>query len=407
MKSTQIEFTNSNGEILSAKLEMPILGEPKAFAIFAHCFTCTKNFSAVKNISRGLTQQDIGVLRFDFTGLGESEGDFADTNFSTNIDDLIAASEFLTEHYEAPKILVGHSLGGAAIIHAAARIPSVEALATIGAPADPPHVLKLLSENIDEINSSGKATVKIGGRPFTIKKQFVEDIQEKSTCEVLRDLRIPIIIFHSPQDMIVDITNASKLYDYAFHPKSYISLNKSDHLLSNEADSVYVGNVISGWSARYVSFNQEKELLTDKQVVVRTSDSYTTEGKARTHSMILDEPLNLKGDDHGPTPYEYLLASLGSCTSITLRMYANRKGWDLKEVKVHLEREQVHLKDSEDCPHNDCRIDKIDRHLEFTGDLTQDQIERLLQIADKCPVHRTLTGEIKITTKLLETIDQL
>ena len=248
----------------------------------------------------------------------------------------------------------------------------------------------------------------IGGRPFTIKKQFLDDIEGRSTKELLRSLKLPIIIFHSPQDAIVDISNAAKLYKYAFHPKSYISLDRSDHLLSNEKDSLYVGTVIAGWAARYVSFTEGPDLLTNKQVVVRTSEKgYTLDARARTHTLVIDEPENLGGNDFGPTPYEYLLTALGSCTSITLRMYADRKGWDLQDIKVHLERERLHLKDSEDCPTGDCRIDKIDRHLEFDGDLSVDQKKRLVEIADKCPVHKTLTGDIKINTKLLESLDKL
>jgi len=407
MKSIPVEFQNQQGETLSARLEMPIIGKAKAYAIFAHCFTCSKNLKAVRNISKALTQKDIGILRFDFTGLGESEGDFAATNFSTNIDDLVAGAEYLAENYEAPKILIGHSLGGAAIIHAAPRIPSTEALCTIGSPSDPPHVLKLLSEKIEDIQESGKATVNIGGRPFTIRKQFIDDIQNRSTREILRSIKKPILIFHSPQDEIVDISNAAELYNDAFHPKSFVSLDRADHLLSNGQDSLYVGGVIAGWAERYVSFTSIQSILTDKQVAVRTADSYTTEGRGRDHTMILDEPENLGGNDLGPTPYEYILAALGACTSITLRMYANRKGWDLEEVKVHLERERVHITDSEKCPDGNCRIEKIERHLELTGDLTEEQRIKLLEIADKCPVHKTLTGDIKINTHLIESIDSI
>lgn len=401
MNSRKVTFTNANGAGLSASLEMPLGGKPIAYAIFAHCFTCSKNLSAVVNISRALNLRKIAVLRFDFTGLGDSEGDFSDTNFSSNIQDLQSAYDFLSTDYEAPKIIIGHSLGGAAVLAAAGSMESVRAVVTVGAPADPPHVKNLFKESIEEIKQTGEATVSIGGRPFKVKEQFLHDLEQNDLADMLSGLNKALLILHSPQDQIVGVENARKIYEGARHPKSFVTLDGADHLLSNKADSLYVGDIISSWATRYLDLPGEASLNTDRQVVVRTGDDgFTTEVKAGRHSFLADEPSSVGGKDLGPTPYDLLIASLGACTSMTLRMYADRKGWLLEEVRVHLDHGKVHEQDCENCENENAKIDQIEREIELFGDLNDEQRQKLLEIADKCPVHRTLHGEIRVITKL-------
>ena len=401
MRTHKIEFPGHDGGMLSGRLEMPLTGSPRFFAVFAHCFTCSKNLTAVANISRALTQHGIAVLRFDFTGLGESSGDFEDTNFSSNVEDLSAAIQFVKENYQAPQLLVGHSLGGAAVLMAALRDDSIKAVATIGSPAEPEHVKGLLSSGINEIEEEGKAEISIGGRPFTIKKHFLEDLQNNALAENLRSLKAALLILHSPDDTIVGINNAQTLYTAATHPKSFITLDAADHLLSRSQDSNYAGNVIASWSERYTDVAEEEEETKHGSVLVRTTDSYTTEIRTAHHSLLADEPKSLGGNNLGPTPYGLLLASLGSCTSITLRMYINRKQWDVQEINVHLEHEKVHSKDCEDCESESGMIDIIQMKLEFIGNLDESQRARLLEIAHKCPVHKTMTTETKIKASLI------
>lgn len=402
MNSKKISFKNADGEELSASLELPADGKPKAYAIFAHCFTCSKNLSAVVNISRSLTLNRIGVLRFDFTGLGQSKGDFAETNFSSNVDDLHRAYEFLENEYKAPSIIIGHSLGGAAVLAAAAKMDNIEAVATIGAPADPVHVSHLFEENIDEIKNKGEATVSIGGRPFKVKEQLLNDLEKSEIASRLKDLDKALLIMHSPQDTIVGVENARKLYENAMHPKSFVSLDGADHLLTNKRDSLYVGNMTATWASRYIRYEEEKDLESDKQVVTRTgNDGYTTQIKAGSHFLLADEPEKVGGKNLGPTPYDLLVAGLGACTSMTLRMYADRKEWPLEEVKVHLTHNKVHAEDCDHCEKNTAKIDEITREIEIIGDLSEEQRKRLMEIADKCPVHKTLHSDISIKSKLI------
>ncbi len=401
MNQEKCSFENSAGETLAARIELPANQKPRAFALFAHCFTCNKNLTAVRNISRALTSHGFGVMRFDFTGLGESEGDFADTDFSSNIEDLIAASGFLEEHYEAPKLIVGHSLGGAAVIFAGKLLNSVEAIATIGAPSSPAHVQHLFDGNVEEIKANGVATVNIGGRPFSIKEQFIKDIEAKNLESCLKSLRKPLLLLHSPQDKVVGIHNAAEIYNAATHPKSFISLDGADHLMSNKEDSIYAGNVIAEWAERYVTMGETPELDSDHQVVARIgSDGFTTEISLGSHSLIADEPASVGGSNLGPSPYDLLLSSLGACTVMTLRMYADRKQWPLEEVVVHLNHEKDYAKDCEDCEKSSAKIDHIDRVIELSGDLDEKQRARLLDIADKCPVHKTLHSDVVVRTSL-------
>ena len=398
MRTQKVSFQNANGDTLAARLALPANMHPKACALFAHCFTCNKNLAAVRNISRALTSAGFAVMRFDFTGLGESEGDFADTNFSSTVEDLVAAANKMGEMIEMPSLLIGHSLGGAAVLLAACQIDSVNAIATIGAPAEPVHVQHHFDEKLDKLEEEGIAEVKIGGRPFTVKKQFLEDIRSANLLKEVRELKKSVLIMHSPHDKIVGVENAKKIYDAAFHPKSFISLDGADHLLNDKADSLYVGDVIASWAKRYIEFREEAEdLKVQKQVVVQTGrEKYTTQIQTNKHSLIADEPSNVGGNDFGPTPYDLLLAALGACTSMTLRMYADRKKWNLETITVHLLHDREHAKDSEAAK----KIDVIERQIEVEGDLTEEQKKRLLEIADRCPVHKTLHNKLEVRTTM-------
>ncbi|MEM9856289.1 MAG: bifunctional alpha/beta hydrolase/OsmC family protein [Bacteroidota bacterium] len=402
MNSKKISFNNGAGEPLSANLEMPLMGRPTAYAVFAHCFTCSKNLSAVINISRSLTQSNIAVLRFDFTGLGNSSGDFSDTNFSSNIEDLHAAYDFLRENYEAPSIIIGHSLGGSAVLAAAGGMPHIKSVVTIGSPSDPLHVKHLLAEGLDEIKKKGQTTVSIGGRPFKMKKQFLDDLAKNDLKAILGSLGKSLLILHSPQDEIVAIENARKIYEGAMHPKSFVTLDGADHLLSNKEDSLYVGQIIASWATRYINMETQEVTVSDKEVMSRTGDDgFTTELRAGRHSFIADEPASVGGKDLGPTPYDYLIAALGACTSMTLRMYADRQKWALEEAVVHLKHDKIHEEDCENCENSSAKIDQIEREIELIGNLSVAQREKLLEIADKCPVHKTLHNEIRVVSRLL------
>jgi putative redox protein len=402
MKTLRIKFPNQQGQELAARFDLPINQRPRACAIFAHCFTCSKDLSAVKNISLALTQEGIAVFRFDFTGLGQSEGEFADTNFSSNVDDLLAAAAYLSQEYDAPQLLVGHSLGGAAVLLAGLKIDSVKAVATIGAPADPIHVTHLVEGGKEEIKEKGKAMINIGGRPFCIKQQFLDDLQQVASGHIGK-LKKALLVLHSPQDQIVGIQNAERIYKAAMHPKSYVSLDGVDHLVSDPQDAKYVGQIIASWGMRYLDLKEEDVLNTEKQVVVRTDDDgYLTEIKAGPHSFLADEPESVGGTNLGPTPYGYLSAALGACTSMTLRMYADRKKWDLKEVRVHVSHSKDYYEDSEAVEDKKSKIDIFDREIELEGDLDDAQRKRLLEIADRCPVHRTLHSDVKVITKLAD-----
>lgn len=405
MKTNRIKFTNKDGIVLTARLEMPADRKPESFALFAHCFTCNKNLSAIRNISRALTSAGFGLLRFDFTGLGESEGDFADTNFSSNIQDLLAAADYLEKNHAAPSLLIGHSLGGTAVLYAAAEMDSVSAVATIGAPADPNHVTNLMTHGLDEINAKGYAEVSIGGRPFTIKKQFIEDLKAVDMPGVLKNLRKAILIAHSPQDNIVGIDNAARIFKAARHPKSFVSLDGADHLLSNAADSEYIGSVIANWAKRYINFRENEKPETHLQVVASLigEEKFTTQIKAGNHYLTGDEPESYGGNDFGPTPYDFVSAGLASCTAMTIRMYADRKKWKVEEVNVHIEHGKVHAEDCSKCENSaSAKIESFSRIIELKGDLDEKQRLRLLEIANKCPVHKTLISEIKIETNLKE-----
>ena len=403
MSTKKITFLNNEGQQLLGRLELPPNQKPHNFVIFAHCFTCNKNLSAVKNISRALSSNGFGVLRFDFTGLGESDGDFSDTNFSGNVEDLISAAHFLETNYKSPTLIVGHSLGGAAAIFAATKISSIKAIATVAAPSNPKHVQRILQTSVSEIEANGKAIVNLSGRDITIKKQFLDDLKAKSLPKIAKNLRKALLVMHSPQDTIVSIKNAEDIYKLAHHPKSFISLNGADHLLSNKIDSIYVGNVISGWAKRYVNSVEEKQLKTNLQVVASldSDDSYTTQLKVGNHYMLADEPLDYGGNDFGPSPYELVSAGLSACTAMTIQMYAKRKGWHIENIEVHTGYGKNHAEDCNHCDENSAKIDTFNREIKLDSTLDDTQIKRILQIADKCPVHKTLLSKTQIITNLI------
>lgn len=403
MKLKNVSFKNSKGHELTGRLELPADQDPHNFAIFAHCFTCSKNLKTTVTISRELAQQGFGVLRFDFTGLGDSEGDFSDTNFSGNIEDLIKAADFLKENYKAPSLLVGHSLGGAATIFAADKIQSIKAVATIAAPADPEHVTRLLRESEEEILEKGEATVNLQGRDFTIKKQFLDDLRNRSLSEVAHNFGKALLILHSPQDKIVGIKNAEDIYKSARHPKSYVSLDGANHLLTDDADAHYTGKLIGEWAMRYVNIPEKEKVRSQSQTAASLdgNQGFTTKMKLGNHYFLADEPKKVGGDDYGPTPYDYLAGALAACKAMTVQMYAKRKKWSVKNVTVNVDHSREHPEDFRHSEDKSSKIDTFKCEIQLEGNLDEKQRQRLLEIADRCPVHRTLSSKMQILSRLV------
>jgi uncharacterized OsmC-like protein/pimeloyl-ACP methyl ester carboxylesterase len=397
----QLSFPGSGGDRLSGRLDLPS-GEPVAYALFAHCFTCSKEIPAATRITRGLVDRGIGVLRFDFTGLGASEGDFANTTFSSNVEDIIRAADVLRNRDAAPKILVGHSLGGTAVLVAASHVPEAVAVVTIGALFDPAQLARRFVDADTDLEQPDDVSVEIGGRHFSIRRQLLIDANAQNLTKAVRTLHRALLVFHAPSDEIVPIDNARRIFDAAMHPKSFVSLDGADHLLTRGADALYVADVLAAWVSRYVDAPADRDLSVGREgtVVVRDASRgrLAQEIRAGGHVLIADEPAGV-GDDLGPTPYDLLLASLGACTAMTLRLYADRKGWPLAHVSVELRHDRIHAQDS-DCTTPPCRIERIERIVSLSGPLDDEQRRRLLEIAERCPVHRTLMGEKRIVTRL-------
>jgi len=400
----RFQFTGEGGHQLAAALDTPD-GPVHSYALFAHCFTCGKDVLAAKRIAVALAARGIAVLRFDFTGLGSSEGDFANSTFSSNVADLVRAADHLRETRGPPAILIGHSLGGAAILAAAGQIADAKAVVTIAAPSDPAHVTHFFKDRIEVIRNEGKVEVQLAGRPFHIKREFLDDIAEQGLMAQIGKLHKALLVMHSPTDDTVGIDNATKIFVTAKHPKSFVSLSGADHLLSDRRDAAYVAGVIAAWAERYVDLSADQPAAAasagPRNVVVRETRNGKFQQMVTTgpHRMLADEPVAVGGDDSGPGPYDFLLAGLGACTSMTMRMYADRKSLPLDRVTVTLKHSKIHAEDCVECETREGMLDQIDRVIRIEGALDADQRQRLMEIADKCPVHRTLTSEIRIVTK--------
>lgn len=410
MSSQLVNFPGSTGTQLAGRLDLPD-AQPRAFALFAHCFTCGKDVLAAARIARELTGFGIAVLRFDFTGLGGSDGDFANTTFTSNVNDLVNAADYLRSRHAAPTILVGHSLGGAAVLAAADHIPEARAIATIGAPADADHLLHLLGEGRQEIEENGEAEICLGDRPFRIRKQFLDDIAHQPQADRIRRLGAALLVMHSPSDATVGIENARSIFDAALHPKSFVCLDGADHLLTRAGDARFAASMVASWASRYLEvdvapspdWSGSSAMAEAGQGLVVVSENgrgpYGQRITAGRHLLSADEPTPV-GHDTGPSPYDLLLAGLGACTSMTLRMYASRKKWPLESVTVSLRHCRIHANDCKDCATESGQLDRIDRVIWLSGALDAEQRRRLLEIADQCPVHRTLHSEVNVRTTL-------
>lgn len=407
MPSTNVSFPNATGQMLAGRIDLPITGDPIGFAIYAHCFTCTKSLRAIGRITEVLALHGIATLRFDFTGLGGSEGDFADTNFTSNVSDFVAAAAFLAGSYAAPEIAIGHSLGGAVALAASGRLDSVGAVVTIGAPATPAHIKRHIADDLDKIRELGEADVRIAGRAFTIREHLLDDVDRTDLPAVISALRRPLLVVHSPVDNVVGVENASEILAHARHPKSFISLDNADHLISDDADARYVAEVIASWASRYIAgdlaTHSQPDFMADAPesvTVVRIEDGFRTDVISNGFPLVADEPRSVGGTNTGPTPYDYLLTALGTCTAMTLRMYSDKKGWPLDSVTVRLSHSKVHAKDCDECESPRGLVDHVERTLQIEGQLDDAQRQRLVEIADRCPVHKTLHGEVVVHTTL-------
>jgi uncharacterized OsmC-like protein/fermentation-respiration switch protein FrsA (DUF1100 family) len=404
MPTEKFQFEGEGGHQLAAALDLPD-GAPTAYALFAHCFTCGKDVLAARRIAVALAAKGIATLRFDFTGLGSSEGDFANATFSSNVADLVRAADHLRQTKMAPTILIGHSLGGAAILAAAGLIAEAKAVVTIAAPSDPAHVTGLFKDHVENIRKEGQAQVSLAGRPFTIKREFLDDVAEHSLMEKIAHLHKALLVMHSPTDDTVGIDNATRIFVAAKHPKSFVSLFGADHLLSNRHDSTYVADMIAAWATRYIDLATAERVAeaTDKprQVVVRETRASKFQNTVLVgpHHLLADEPASAGGEDSGPGPYDFLLTALGACKSMTMRLYADRKTFPLERATVTLNHSKIYAKDCAECETKEGMLDQIEVAIGLEGPLDADQRKRILEIADKCPVHRTLTSEIRIVTR--------
>ena len=402
MTTERITFPGHSGDSLSARLDLPD-GPHLATALFAHCFTCSKDIPAARRIAARLASMGIAVLRFDFTGLGHSKGEFANTTFTSNVGDLHAAAAYLAGRGMAPTLLIGHSLGGAAVLKAAGDMAGIKAVVTIGAPYDPEHVTHNFSDALKDIDSVGRATVDLGGRPFTIGKGFVEDVKAQALGPVIKGLKAALLVMHAPRDTVVGIENATNIFTAAHHPKSFVTLDDADHLITQARDAEYAADVIAAWAGRYMTLTPPAPPIGAPEGIVRVSEAdvagFLQDVQVGPHHLLADEPLAYGGTNRGPSPYGLLAAGLGACTSMTLRMYARRKGWPLHHVTVDVSHNKVHAQDASTPVA--ANIDLFRRRITVTGDLSEDQRQKLLEIADRCPVHKTLEASSRVETELV------
>jgi len=403
-RSKKITFPGSQGAPLAARLDYPE-GKPRAFALFAHCFTCSKDLFAAARIAGELTERGFAVFRFDFTGLGMSEGEFANTNFSSNVQDLLAAAAYLRETLMPVDILIGHSLGGTAVLAAASDIPEAKAVATIGAPADAAHVTRNFSAHLDEIRDKGEAAVTLAGRTFTIKRHFLEDVEATRLHDRIAAMRKALLIFHAPTDEVVGLENASAIFTAARHPKSFIALQGADHLLTKREDATYVAEVLSAWVSRYIMGSagaRDEAAIEPGVVLVRETrhSKFQQDVRVGQHRLVVDEPYTQGGSDTGPSPYDLLAVALGACTSMTLRLYADLKKLPLERIQVFVRHAKRHIEDCKECAEGEpAMIDHFERVIRLDGDLDETARQKLLAIAEKCPVHNTLEKGSRITTR--------
>lgn len=396
----RVSFTGSQGAELAGALELPST-QPRAYALFAHCFSCGKDIAAASRISRWLAAKGIAVLRFDFTGLGNSNGDFGNSGFSGNVADLKAAADWLRTEYQAPTLLVGHSLGGTAVIAAAPLVPECQAVVTIGSPAEPAHVMHLLGDVPAELDSQESFAVDLGGRPFAISGKFVDDLKATSVLEQVPKLRRALLVMHAPFDPVVGIDQAGQIFSAAKHPKSFVSLEDADHMLTRLDDAQYVAETIAAWANRYLPKAPAKVDVAGGELLVQeVNQKFLRQVVSDDHAWLADEPKSFGGENLGPDPYEHLLAALGACTSMTIRMYANRKQWPLEDVDVLLRHSREHQTDCEGCDETPAKLEILSRTIHLHGPLDETQRQRLLEIADRCPVHRTLESDLHIQTEL-------
>ncbi len=403
MATEKREFQSSNGELLAARFDRPD-GKIRGYALFAHCFTCTKDILAARRIANHLSRLGVAVLRFDFTGLGSSQGEFANTSFASNVEDLVKAAEYMSGRGEAPTILIGHSLGGAAVLAAATEIPDVKGVVTIGAPSDAEHVLHMFDDQIEEIEEQGVAEVVLSGRKFKIGKKFIEAARETRLTDRIAKIRASLLVLHSPIDQTVGVENATRIFQAAKHPKSFVSLNDADHLLTRESDSEFAAEMISAWASRLLPKDQPQGLEAIEHVRVKeTRDSkFQNTVQAGKHRLFADEPASVGGTDSGPSPYDFLSAALGACTSMTLRMYADFKKIDLGAVTVDVSHDKVHYKDCQECAEGEQsqkgKIDRFERRISIEGTVSAEIADKIEEIANKCPVHKTLEQNSKVIT---------
>ena len=400
-ESRKIEFPGAGAGNLAARLDLP--PSPRAFALFAHCFTCGKDIFAAARIAEGLAARGIAVLRFDFTGIGSSDGEFANTNFSSNVGDLVAAANYLRQNHAAPALLIGHSLGGSAVLAAAPQVPEATGVVTIGAPSSAAHVARNFAADLAQIAEKGTAEVTLAGRTFTITKQFLDDIAGQNFIDGVANMKKALLVCHAPRDEYVGIENASMIFTAARHPKSFLSLDDADHLVRKRENAIYLADVIAAWASHYLPPAEAAAALPPGVVEVSEAPAgrLVQQVRAGRHVLVADEPVAVGGNDAGPGPYDYLLAALGACTSMTMRLYADRKGIAAKRFSIRLSHRRVHAEDCADCESSKGNIGEINRDITIDGDLSEAERTRLMEVADRCPVHETLTHEIKVRSTLV------